>query len=79
MPGSPVCPLLVKESTPGTGEPVVTGETVDYKITVKNGGDTAVVGETLVDTLPAGVDLITLVYQPEQRRLQRHRPDDCDP
>ena len=64
VPGSPVCPLLVKESTPGAGQPVVTGQTVGYTITAKNGGDTAVVGETLVDTLPAGVDLITSSINP---------------
>jgi uncharacterized repeat protein (TIGR01451 family)/LPXTG-motif cell wall-anchored protein len=64
VPGSPVCPILVKESTPGTGQPAVTGQTVGYTITVKNGGDTAVVGETLVDTLPAGVELITSSINP---------------
>ena len=37
---------------------------VSYTITVKNGGDTAVVGETLVDTLPAGVELITSSINP---------------
>ncbi len=59
VPGSPVCPVLVKESSPATGQPVVTGQTVGYSITVRNGGDTAVVGETLVDTLPTGVELIS--------------------
>ena len=63
IPGSPVCPILTKESSAGTGS-VITGQTVGYTITVKNGGDTAVVGETLVDTLPAGVDLITTSINP---------------
>ena len=63
VPGSPVCPLLVKESSAGTGS-VITGQTVGYTITAKNGGDTAVVGETLVDALPAGVELITSSINP---------------
>ena len=63
VPGSPVCPILVKESSAGTGS-VITGQTVGYSITVKNGGDTAVAGETLVDTLPAGVELITSSINP---------------
>ena len=63
VPGSPVCPILTKESSAGNGS-VITGQTVGYTITAKNGGDTAVVGETLVDTLPAGVDLITSSINP---------------
>ena len=43
---------------------MVTGQTVGYTITAKNGGDTAVVGETLVDTLPAGVELIANSINP---------------
>ncbi len=64
IPGSPVCPILTKESTPASGQPATTGEIVTYTVTVKNGGDTAVVGETLVDTLPAGVELITTSINP---------------
>ena len=56
--GSPVCPVLDKTSTPPSGDTVVTGDLVTYTITVSNGGDTAVVGETLVDTLPAGAELV---------------------
>ena len=63
VPGSPVCPILVKESSAGSGS-VLTGQTVGYTITAKNGGETAVVGETLVDTLPAGAELIANSINP---------------
>ncbi len=72
--GSPVCAVLDKESDPVTG-PVFTDQVVSYKITVKNGGDTPVVGETLVDKLPEGVEVIESsispsgVYNPTARTI----------
>jgi uncharacterized repeat protein (TIGR01451 family) len=57
VPGSDVCPVLDKSADPPSGETVFTGDLVAYTITVKNGGDGAVVNETLVDQLPEGTKL----------------------
>ena len=64
VPGSPVCPVLDKSANPPSGETVLTGDIVTYTITVRNGGDTPVVNETLVDTLPDGADLIDSSVSP---------------
>ncbi len=64
VPGSPACPILDKSSDPPSGETVQTGDTVTYTVTVQNSGDTAVSGETLVDTLPDGVELIESTIDP---------------
>jgi uncharacterized repeat protein (TIGR01451 family) len=57
VPGSEVCPGLVKAAEPPSGTTVFTGDEVTYTITVSNGGDEPVVNETLVDRLPDGVEL----------------------
>jgi uncharacterized repeat protein (TIGR01451 family) len=64
VPGSEVCPGLTKQADPPSGDTVVTSQIVAYTITVENGGDEPVVGETLVDQLPDGADLIESSVDP---------------
>jgi uncharacterized repeat protein (TIGR01451 family) len=56
-------PTLDKSSEPAEPEAVVTGQLINYKITVKNEGALPLTNQTLVDVLPAGValDLATVM------------------
>ncbi len=61
----PVCPGLDKTADPPSGTEVEQGDVITYTITVQNVGTDAVVDETVVDTLPEGVELIESSVDPE--------------
>ena len=62
---APVCPELDKTADPPSGTEVEQGDVITYTITVQNVGTDAVVDETVVDTLPEGVELIESSVDPE--------------
>ena len=62
---APVCPGLDKTADPPSGTEVEEGDVITYTITVQNVGTDAVVDETVVDTLPEGVELIESSVDPE--------------
>lgn len=50
---------LAKVSSPASGTIVQHGDRVDYTVTVTNTGNGAATGQTLTDTLPAGLTLVS--------------------
>ena len=76
-----ICPGLDKVADPPSGSEVNTGDVITYTITVLNVGTDPVVGETVVDTLPDGVELIPGLGAPggDLRRRRRHADVDDRP